>query len=456
MSRAFVVAELLTKQWLMGVRRGWLSLMHPHVNDFEDVFRALGRLHQFVQNLRDQVLNVRQVVHKDAPKLTAAFEQLLKEVERAGGSAEHWKRSYDGDVPGGPNEYERKQGEEMLALYRKDFDSAVAGSKPQRGSHGLVRGASLTEFFDDILKLLYAEAKWLDEATKANPEEPVHADASFREFMIRGVKIVVVDPKHYGQRIRAYVDLIDKTYQDLARKGFSQVWYGVIFLMSDSYEKLSPSEQDAYAKAGYKDMEARAGTYHSGSDIIRISGPPSKSIIATIVHEMGHRYWFKGMSSGQRARFESLIEGDWSMLHTLLLNQHALGETEKQLFSQLYKRVEAGHDLSVDEKTILRNRFKELGLRAGVPLVSDYARSRPTEAFAEVFERYVSESDLSRDQVESFRSVLSNYTSLAERVVQRYLAKQALDKYRDKRTIPHDLLIPGWVPERRADTWPVS
>jgi len=47
-----------------------------------------------------------------------------------------------------------------------------------------------------------------------------------------------------------------------------------------------------------------------------------------------------------------------------------------------------------------------MNLRAGVPLVSAYARSRPTEAFAEVFERYVTERDMTRDQVESFRSVL--------------------------------------------------
>jgi hypothetical protein len=428
------VAELLTKQWLMGVRRGWLSLLKPPIHTFDDVFRALGKLYQFVKNLRDQVYNVRQVIHKPQPGAPASttskdpgteierrFSILLKEIERAGGSAEHWKAAYEGKTPA-PSDYERGQGEHMLNLYRSNFEGAISGSKPQRGGGNLVREATLTEFLDDILKLLYAEAKELEAFAKKREEmrqEPttrdfvdrnpiVYADPVFREFTINGVKIVVVDPRHNGQRIRAYVSLVEKAHKDIVRKGFGKVWYGVFFLMSDSYEKLTKEDQTAYAKAGYLNMESRAGTYHSGSDIVRISAPPTDEIVSIIAHELGHRYWYKVMSQGQRSRFESLIEGDWSMVHAILLNHHHLSNEEHQLYSRLFTSLEAGHDLSVEEKKLVHDKFKEMGLRAGVPLVSDYAASRPTEAFAEVFERYVTDANMSRDQVESFRAVLSS------------------------------------------------
>jgi hypothetical protein len=427
-------AELLTKQWLMAVRRGWLSLLKPPVHDFDDVFRAIGRLYQFVKNLREQVYNVRQTIHKpvkgepgkppdktEGNEIEKKFNTILTVIEDAGSRAEHWKNAYEGKGLGGPNESERTRAEQMLNLYKTDFEEGVSGWKEPRSGHS--RAAPLTEFLDDILKLLYAEAKELGDFAKKREEirqqspntrdmidrHPiVYADPVFKEFMFSGVKVVVVDPQHHGQRIREYVQYIEMAHKDIVRKGFGKVWYGVFFLMSDDYEKLSKEEQAAYEKAGYKSLEQTAGSYHSGSDVIKITAPPSEEIVRVLAHELGHRYWFKAMTGAQRAKFESIIEGDWTMAHAILLNHHLLGNVEHQLYSHIFAKLEAGHDISVDEKKLVREKFKELGIRAGVPLISDYSRSRPTEAFAEVFERYVVEKDMTRDQVESFRSVLSS------------------------------------------------
>ena len=408
---------MLTKSWLMGVRRGWVSLMKPRVETYGDVERAFDKLLSFAQNLRDQVLNVRQV--RDKEKAEALLDKLVREIKESQGSARHWQRAYEGKTPF-PSEDERRDGEYMLRRYQDDFEGATSRSKPKRGSHGLVRPATLTEFFDDALKFFYDEASYL--AGQAKTHEAlgigmVIADPVFREFELYGMKIVVVDPKHRGSRIRAYVEYIEQAYKDIKRKGFSVVWYGVLFLMSSDYERLPKEEQIAYEQAGYKDMEKRAGSYHSGADIVRISAPADDNLVRTIVHELGHRYWFKVMSKGERARFEGLIEGDWSMLHALLLNHDRLDDrngvvlsgtarTELEHARHLYEKVEADRDLTVAEKDFVRQRFEKLGFQAGVPLVSTYARSRPTEAFAEVFERYVVEHDMTRAQVESFRSVL--------------------------------------------------
>jgi hypothetical protein len=415
---------MLTKSWLMGVRRGWLSLMKPRIETYDDVERAFDKLLTFTENLREQVLNVRQVTEKE--KAEALLDKLTKEIKEARYTARHWRNAYEGKTSF-PNEDERRDGEYMLRRYQDNFEGVTERSKRKRGGHGLARPAPLTEFFDDVLKLLYAEASYL--AGQAKHHEALGigmaiADPVFREFDLHGMKIVVVDPKHHGLRIRAYVEYIERAYKDIKRKGFSVVWYGVLFLMSSDHEKLSKEEQAEYDRAGYKALESRAGTYHSGSDVVRITAPANDRLVRVIAHELGHRYWYKVMSKGERARFESLIEGDWSMLHALLLNHEKLnpspvvfqGRTymsEPLLFRALYDEVSQGADLSVEKKALVRRRFLDMRLdadaleyRAGVPLVSEYARSRPTEAFAEVFERYVAEDDLTRAQVESFRSVL--------------------------------------------------
>lgn len=425
-------AEHLTKEWLMGVRRGWLSLLKPNIVDYEDVVAALFKLREFTTNLREQVLNVRRgpltsvQTIAEGKKLDKLFAKLQSEISEAIGKARHWQDSYEGLGLAKHDPRARSNGEHMLALYQSDFEGATSSSKPQRGRGGLVREAKLTEFFDDVLKALYADAKrlkddidaeragWQKMVDEEGWEEPFEyhspelLESAFKEFDFGGMKIVVVDPKFNGRRIREYVQYVEMAYKDTKRKGFGALWYGTLFLMSDNYEKLSKADQEAYAKAGYKNMEGRAGTYHSGSDIVRISAPPKPYLVRVIVHELGHRYWFKFMSGAQRARFESLIEGDWSMLHALLLNQDALDEGEARVFSDLYRKVDQGKDLSTDEKALIKKRVKELGLRAGVPLISEYAGSRPTEAFAEVFERYVVEADMSRDQLESFKAVLAN------------------------------------------------
>ena len=395
--------------------------MKPTIRDYDDVERAFDRLVTFVENLREQVLNVRQTTEKE--KADVVLAKLLFQIKEARGTARSWRNSYEGKIPF-PDEDERKRGEYMLNLYKTNFEGATEKSKRKRGGHGLARPAPLTEFLDDALKLLYADASYLaeqDKSHRAMGQEMAIADPVFREFDFHGMKIIVADPKHHGLRIRAYIEYVEMAYKDLVRKGFKDVWYGTFFLMSDKYEKFSSDEKAAYANAGYKDMESRAGSYHSGSDIVRISVPPTEEVVHVIAHEMGHRYWFKIMSQAQRVRFESLIEGDWSMLHALLLNQEKLDDrnrtlqidalgttyhTELACVDTLYRNVEEGRDLSVRDKKFIRERFRKLGLRVGVPLVSEYSHARPTEAFAEVFERYVTERDMTRDQVESFRSVL--------------------------------------------------
>jgi hypothetical protein len=58
--------------------------------------------------------------------------------------------------------------------------------------------------------------------------------------------------------------------------------------------------------------------------------------------------------------------------------------------------------------------------------VSSYGWSNTDEAWAEVFAHYVLDMDMTRDQVDSFKSVFKMAsTPLAERVALRYIAQDA-------------------------------
>jgi len=327
----------------------------------------------------------------------------------------------------------------------------------------------------------------------------------YRDFSIGKLRVIVKEG--YGVELianaEAYAQYFMEAKSLLERKGFGKLWYGVFFLGSTSYDKLSPAAQEAYQQYGYTSLESTAGTYHDGDDTVKLTIPPRQSVVDTIVHEMGHRYWYKFMRSDQRARFNDLVRTNTSEKtreypsgpYRVRYNPEAplvnIGKVKKeaqQAFdsfqTQIYKLLfQEGDDLLkalVSQLDGLRDAF-ERSLRAILPTVpgvdfseaetaiystlatlegialyskeelaslsvtrwyldwskdhwdayllvtqyldkvsdtqgeikpvsavSDYGAGSIEEAFAEVFERYVMEESLNRDQLESFRSVLSS------------------------------------------------
>ncbi len=370
------VAERLTKDWLMAVRRGWLKAMKPTIHDYKDVLQAITTLERFAENLRDQVFNVRRgpltSLHsqEEYQKLDAAFKKLIHEIRDTGWSrAKHWQECYEGKALSDC----RADGEKMLDLYRTNFESATSSYKPARGGLGLSREAGLTEFFDDVLKLLYADAKLIREhydreeqrqqreqerGHEPGPIDVLHTEETFfREFHLGRMRVVIADPQTHGHRIREYVKFADKAHQLIEKKGFGKAWYGTMILKSSDFQKLTPYEQAQYERAGYKNLESVAGLFHSGADIVELTAPSNERLVRTICHEIGHRWWFKFLSSTNRALFEDL-------------------------------------------------------LKRGVEPVSEYGKNNAVEAFAEVFAWYCTGLVLNADQEASFRRVISG-SSLA-------------------------------------------
>lgn len=197
----------------------------------------------------------------------------------------------------------------------------------------------------------------------------------FDDFSVGDLKVIIRNPDIWIGESNDYAKKVIEARSILNRKGFGKLWYGVLFIVDKRFEKLPPTALEAYRELGYDTLEERAGTYHSGEDVVKITAPyDDPHLVGYIVHEMGHRYWYKFMKPDQRARFNDLVRTNPS------------------------KRTRDFPSGPTDES----------GKEKPVTPVDDYGASTIEEAFAEVFEHYCLEKNINRDQLESFRSVLSS------------------------------------------------
>lgn len=309
----------------MGVRRGWLSLLHPQINDWPDVFKAFDRLIQFLDNLEQQVTYVRRApssvlkgLKEEDDKIRETFKairELLKEKRR---TAEHWFRAHKD-----PEEQARgakpEEGEKMLSVYKEHFEGALevhvkTRKDPKKNRWNDTRPGHITELVDKLLELLREQANTLQKNIETEngvgqgETKTEYEDSAFKEFSYGHMKVIVTDPKMHGALIRKYIQYVDEAYQRLSSKGFTKLWYGVMFLESSETEKLSPAETAAYAALGYKNLRERAGRYHEGEDIFYLDQPPAPWLAQSIVHELGHRLWYKFLTQRQRFKFEELVK----------------------------------------------------------------------------------------------------------------------------------------------------
>lgn len=129
----------------------------------------------------------------------------------------------------------------------------------------------------------------------------------FPEFEIGRVKFILMVDR--PDLVPSYVTYFTRAYRVIKNGGFDKFWYGLVFLSPD-LETLSEVKIRSYEASGYKRhfVEHRAGYYISDQDIMAFTQPLSSWLVNSMVHEIGHRYWFKGMGSEQRLRFQHLIK----------------------------------------------------------------------------------------------------------------------------------------------------
>ena len=102
----------------------------------------------------------------------------------------------------------------------------------------------------------------------------------------------------YGFRVEEYEEplkILEKASDAVGRAGYGKVLYGTVVLASQS---KMPSRN-------------AAGVYVNQSDLIylNVESKYRYDAVYTIVHELGHRYWYKFLSDPQREAYEDAYSG---------------------------------------------------------------------------------------------------------------------------------------------------
>lgn len=183
---------------------------------------------------------------------------------------------------------------------------------------------------------------------------PAEFDAGESELSVGRAKLVMdvnrrdhISPYGTGDfsvhpsEMKMYVRVMEKARSLLNKAGFGKAWYGNFFIRSKERAKewtgkLTGKKYSEWAH------------YHMAMDHVALfHWYGGTGVERSIVHELGHRWYYKFMSQQQRAQFDSYF-----------------GE---------------------------------------VPAVRSYGKENPAEDFATVFEYYVLGKKLSRDQRERFK-----------------------------------------------------
>lgn len=305
------MAEVLTKQWLMGVRRGWLHLLDAHPKGWAGIFESIQELITFNASLQEQVMFVRRTPYSSHPtmtdhaKVSAAFKAIDAALKDKMSAAKHWHNASEGN--GGPS-FPIESGDHMRARFETNFSEMMTvyvSSRPSKNNRWQkTRETNITELVDDLLALLRSEAERLkntiekDEASGISETKDKFSDPIYKTFDLYGMKVVHDDQSMGAHQFEAYVRLLDETYHRLKAKRLEKAWYGTIFIKCQT----CGGENTASPGAGV------GGHYHIGPDTISIYSRPSPGIVGLIAHELGHRYWFRSMTQSQRGRFESIVK----------------------------------------------------------------------------------------------------------------------------------------------------
>jgi len=203
---------------------------------------------------------------------------------------------------------------------------------------------------EDILsgKLLRAISAFLG---KYADDQPFEQDEILLEYSIGKVKLVydgepdrhlITRPDPGDPRgLSDYIPYFQKAKALLDQKGFGDLWYGPIFVGCPKCGGENPLGKHFGVGAHYV----------IGPDHVVVFLLPKPFLVELLIHELGHRYYFKFMDAGDRARFDSF-----------------------------YKEVAA---------------------------VSEYGGTATEEDFAEVFAHFVLGRDMTRDQIERFKAFLA-------------------------------------------------
>lgn len=178
------------------------------------------------------------------------------------------------------NVLDRLVAKALASAEPSELEAFSRGTVPPR-----IQSAALKALKKD--KRTWSPTSWIGEIYQAlvaefdKPEE--------RQFDFNGMKVVIANPLATDAEVMKFIGYLEEAYRLLAKKGLKVAWYGEIYLDC----------KDCGDGAG--------GHFRVGPNTISVFDRLNSRTSYVIIHELGHRYWFKHMSGEQRSRFSGLI-----------------------------------------------------------------------------------------------------------------------------------------------------
>jgi len=380
-----ITEEKLTKQWVAGVRKWWkrwvgdakkISKLRGKKN-YNRVMKYLSSGESMINRLKDNIEYKKGLMVSPGMLDTGNREDDIKKFKKAAFTKPKIDLVYMFDDA-------LKKIDDIKLSFKLWYDAVYDPKSMAYVGYGArardTTGGKLTTY-DQYIKHIPDAIRDLDVVVSGkilrrlsryvsvDTDEFGHDDPSESEFFIGKVKVVVDPGKRDVQSIvkqgaylihpsynKRYVEQIQMAKDMIDRAGFGKMWYGNMFIRSE----LS-------ARQG---VRVGVGTYSEGAhyniekDHVVLFGIPNSKLHAIIIHELGHRWYFKFMNKKERAGFDSYFGG------------YPVGKTIPAPVAVKPGKVRA---------------------------VSSYGGEVPYEDFAEVFMWYVLGRKLTRDQRERFK-----------------------------------------------------
>jgi hypothetical protein len=307
-----------------------------HIQSLRDV--ELPRLREYLMFRKGML-----PFDKEDPKMRSIIDRLRDKVAEELDSADSALYDVIGSVKwdiatSTPGSYEAEHRSDVAEFWASKPEGAVLASVRERAEEGIAKADAAISG-----RLLRFVSAWLTKWSDGVPFETYEIPT---EYSIGRMKVVFDGGGRAGQRrnprtMKDYIPYIKDAQSLLERRGLGFLWQGTMYVGCKECGGENP----------YGKNFGVGGHYEIGKDRVVIFQDPEPGITELILHELGHKYFYRKMSQGDRARFDSYF-----------------GE---------------------------------------VAAVSDYGSKASAEDFAEVFKHFVSGRDMTRDQIDRFKAFLA-------------------------------------------------
>ena len=412
-------AASVTSEYTEAVKKAWLKVAQPKaLYDIWEASEQLQDISAWIDTLAEDLL------------FNKGFFHLPLSEEHPSNLPQDLKVKVVGEL-----KTVQKILKEALYEFKSKWEYMVPDSYAYKMNDGAVYNwyankdpRSPTRAFNKELKVRVEEE--LDKASKVftqkflralnsaiNRYGPIDFGEKTLEFSLGKAKIIFQDfrstmsgplgtiPEQFDATARmprpeAYVRYFTNAQARLERHGLGFLWYGLIYIQCKKCGGSNP----------YGAELGVAAHYVAQKDEIVVFSDPTTFIEFLMLHEIGHRYYYRYMNQGDRARFDSYFIGltQDKAVEILRAYRDAMVAEDNDLVMNPRLSASLLQQLIVRyfDKLTDKDQLELQGWVQGVPATSSYGAKASPEDFAEVFASYLMGQGLSRSQSERFKVFL--------------------------------------------------